>query len=124
MPCPTDCRGGQCTGVIHTEPTATPAAVEAIFCVSLHIIVKKKNIPGQTSLGLAMLLWWVLHVAGEDVDIASVARALRQAQEQAHTLTTMVSTWCAYHAILTAPQGAMQGEQVQMNAMNEAWRAR
>ena len=119
MPCPTDCRGGQCTGAIHTEPTATPAAVEAIFCVSLHII--GKNIPGQTSLGLAMLLWWVLHVAAEDVDIASVARAQTQAQEQAHTLTTTASTWCAYHAILMAPQGAMQGGQVQMHAMNEAW---
>ena len=115
MPCPTDCRGGQCTGAIHTEPTATPAAVEAIFCVSLHII--GKNVPGQTSLGLAMLLWWVLHVAAEDVDIASVARA----QRQAHTLTTTASTWCAYHAILMALQGAMQGGQVQMNAMNEAW---
>ena len=108
MPCPTDCRGGQCTGAIHTEPTATPAAVEAIFCVSLHII--GKNVPGQTSLGLAMLLWWVLHVAAEDVDIASVARA----QRQAHTLTTTALTWCAYHAILMAPQGAMQGGQVQM----------
>jgi hypothetical protein len=64
-----------------------------------------------------MLLWWVLHVAAEDVDIASVARA----QRQAHTLTTTASTWCAYHAILMAPQGAMQGGQVQMNAMNEAW---
>ena len=119
MPCPTDCRGGQCTGAIHTAPTATPAAVEAIFCVSLHII--GKNIPGQTSLGLAMLLWWVLHVAAEDVDIASVARAQTRAQEQAHTLTTTASTWCAYHATLMAPQGAMQGGQVQMNAMNEAW---